>query len=220
MNYYGRITFISAVWITFIMGLVYLHISHSTIHFKVLLLVFIIYNLFGWWIGKRYDQLRYYSLRDVLTLTHNRRFVYKIFPRIRLQADRRKQKLIVYIIDVNDFKQVNDESGHAAGDLVLKNIAKSLNKLKRKGDIIARWGGDEFIMIASCLKDVPRKLDSVVIESELSELSKRLNMQLTVSVGKATYPDDAKSLDKLLKIADEDMYELKQSTKHFVEEMI
>jgi diguanylate cyclase (GGDEF)-like protein len=216
MGYYGRVMFISVIWITFILGLIYLHASNSIIHIKGILFAFLIYNLFGWWMGMRYDQLKFYSLRDVLTLTYNRRFVYKTFPKLRNQADRRNQKLVVYVIDVNDFKQVNDESGHAAGDLVLKNIAKSLNRLKKKGEVIARWGGDEFIMIASHTESAPHKLDSFIIEAELSELSKRLSLQVTVSVGKATYPNDAKSLDKLLKIADDNMYGLKHDMKDFV----
>jgi diguanylate cyclase (GGDEF)-like protein len=216
MKYSGRLMLIGVIWATYFAAISYLYLIHGFIHFEVIIYTIFPYTVWGWWMGKRYDQLRYYSLRDILTSTYNRRFVYKAFPRLKQQADRNKGKFAVYVIDVNDFKQVNDTYGHTAGDLVLKTIARSLNLMKRNNDIVARWGGDEFIMIASRLDHVSQIINTRVIEDSLAELHHKMSNRVSVSIGRAVYPDDAKSLDDLIKIADHNMYELKHKRSEFV----
>lgn len=213
MKYHGRVVQIGFIWLLFGLNYFYLQTHNFKMRMDIMVIVLALLTMVAWWLGGRYDRLKYYSLRDDLTLTYNRRYVYSNFPKMKNQADRRGHKLHVYVIDINDFKKVNDNKGHAAGDLVLRSIAQSLKQVSHSGEVIARWGGDEFIAITTQAANDSRSLDPEVIELGLRELAEGLGINVTVSIGKATYPDDARSLERLLKIADSKMYEIKQNTR-------
>jgi diguanylate cyclase (GGDEF)-like protein len=93
------------------------------------------------------EVFRRLAMFDPLTGLYNRRYAEQ---RLRAEISRSERKglqLIVVLIDVNDFKQINDTYGHQAGDTVLKEFAKRLNHATRGSDLAARWGGDEFMML-------------------------------------------------------------------------
>lgn len=160
----------------------------------------------AWWFGKQYDKVQFYSEKDPLTGMYNRRYIEYIFPKLQEQKE---QSFAVLLIDVNDFKLINDLLGHKAGDEYLKNITRQLVKSVEKKDIVARWGGDEFIIFSSkgqnheTVNDIIKKVNYHLKEISTNEL------EISVSIGTALYPSEGKTLDELIRIADKKMYHRK-----------
>lgn len=128
-------------------------------------------------------------------------------------AARHKRMLAIMVIDVDRFKEVNDNLGHAAGDMVLKEIALRLTEAVRKVDTVSRLGGDEFIIL----------LPEISHEETLNSVAQRImesthrpyhiaeqEINLTISMGVSTYPKDGDTLDQLVRNADMAMYHVKQ----------
>ncbi len=155
------------------------------------------------------------SLTDPLTGLWNRRYFNLQLIKILKTAERYKFQFSLIFIDINYFKKINDEFGHNKGDLILKTIAKLLKETCRKTDIIARYGGDEFIIIiehndkngALCLVN---RLKKVVSEKYID---KKRTINISIAIGIATYPNDAKENSTLIKIADKAMYQNKKEEK-------
>jgi diguanylate cyclase (GGDEF)-like protein len=165
-----------------------------------------------WLCGKQYDKAKYYADKDALTELYNRRFVYKTFPKILAKAKKRNQRIHVFIVNVDDFKKINDSFGHEIGDSVLQSISTALLQNTRKTDIVARWGGDEFLIILSCDDSLPF---IERIEENLKKISNEIRRNISISIGNSIYPDNGGSLDDLIKNADKDMYKLKFSNERF-----
>lgn len=162
-----------------------------------------------WWLGKQYDTVKFLSENDPLTKIHNRRYIFHIFPKLSAQMDRKSEKLIVFFVDINHFKRINDTGGHETGDEVLKHLSHVLKRTARKRDIVARLAGDEFILITPFIEEDGRERMINQINKELRKLSEELKIGISVSIGTSVYPDDAKTLDGLLSIADQNMYQQK-----------
>jgi diguanylate cyclase (GGDEF)-like protein len=169
--------------------------------------------LISWWLGSQYDKVKFYSEKDILTETHNRRFVIQAFPKLLEQSNRRNEKIILYLMDVDDFKKINDTHGHEAGDKVLQNIARILVANTTKTDVVARWGGDEFLIISPYSNGKSRDVIIHKIKHALNIESKELDLAVSVSIGTSVYPDDAQTLDALLNVADRKMYQTKSQEK-------
>ena len=155
---------------------------------------------------KRYEEkLRYNAVTDHLTALPNR---FLFFDRLNMalaQAQRDFQKLGVLMLDLDEFKKVNDTHGHNIGDQLLKGVADRLLGMFRKGDTIARWGGDEFILLlpeirqAEVAKSVAgRILDSFSRPFEFDGLK----IMITASIGVAIFADDGTDADTVIKNAD------------------
>ena len=163
------------------------------------------------------QSLLHEATHDHLTGLPNRRFFEK-----RLQQEisyhRRKQKtLAVMLLDLDNFKQVNDTLGHRAGDALLRDFARRLRKTLREYDLVARFGGDEFLIglvdvesleNVGCvtrklldLFDAPFRIDGHCID------------YVTGSVGVAIYPEDGENVERLLSCADSALYESKRNGK-------
>lgn len=164
---------------------------------------------FFWWVGKQYDVARFYAERDFLTSLYNRRFVWTIFDRILEKAEKNHENLCIFVVDVNNFKRVNDTYGHEFGDSVLRHVSKVLVANTRQSDLVARWGGDEFLVIASYAEnETPPEL-SLRINQTMAKLKLGIDVTVTLSVGYSTFPADASRPNDLIRVADERMYELK-----------
>jgi len=126
------------------------------------------------------------------------------------------------MLDLDDFKGINDQHGHTAGDAVLKEVGRLLTQRVRDIDIAARYGGEEFAMI---LPETPRMSAWVVAErlrNEVDRYFKRrktagASIPVTISGGVASYPDDATNVDNLVRRADEALYRAKRIGKNRVE---
>ena len=162
-----------------------------------------------WWLGKQYDMVKYLSEIDPLTNIYNRRYLFHTFPKLSVLIDRKDEKLILFFIDINHFKMINDHYGHETGDEVLKRLSNLLVSTTSKKDIVARLAGDEFIIMTPFIEEKGRDRIMNEINNELIKLSEELNMNISVSIGTSVYPNDAKTLDGLLHIADQHMYKQK-----------
>lgn len=150
---------------------------------------------------------------DSLTGTLNKKAIKKVINR---KLNKESNPFYFLVIDVNDFKSINDTLGHYVGDCVLTKIASRIGQTLRVGDSISRFGGDEYIVI----------LDNLKNDDVLEEIIKRMgrviskpiivdgySLNVTVSIGWANYPSEATSYDELYKIADKKMYEYKNKNK-------
>ena len=208
MKYTGRIivVLVTLVIVLAIRGYGVLYYNYPLYQFPFIslgvLLVF-------WLLGKQYDMVKFLSEIDPLTQIYNRRYLFHVFPKLSVLMDRRVEKLRLLFIDINHFKMINDQYGHETGDEVLKQFSNLLGRVTSKKDIVARLAGDEFIIMAPFIneKGVDRIMNE--INNELINISKELNLDLSVSIGTSVYPNDAKTLDGLLHIADQEMYKQK-----------
>ncbi len=151
------------------------------------------------------------AIRDSLTGIYNRFFFIEELKRKLLKYKRENKKLIVAFVDLDNFKHVNDTLGHEEGDRVLKKVVEIIKKNIREYDLLARYGGDEFILFF----DTENKK---VVEKILKRIVKKINYQfekykISASYGLAIYPDDSEDVNELLRIADEKMYEQKIDKK-------
>ncbi|GAE27046.1 response regulator [Halalkalibacter wakoensis JCM 9140] len=175
-------------------------------HYKWDFLFIPLLSPFFWWLGYQYDKAKFLSEKDALTGLYNRRYVAQVTPKLLEQTMKTNKKMSISIIDCNNFKKINDTYGHKTGDTILVNIARILQESTSKKDVVARWGGDEFIIVSSHLKEKNRLSH---IEASLKKLSIQVGFDVSVSIGTAIYPDQANNIDQLLKISDRTMYNQK-----------
>ena len=167
---------------------------------------------------KKYEeQLLYQANYDTLTGLPNRNLLNDLFIQSIAVKDRDSSFLALMLMDLDNFKFVNDTLGHPAGDLLLIDVAKRIQTVVRKGDTVARLGGDEFVVVPGNVagsREVAR-----VAEQILAALSEPFSVEgrevyLTASIGIVVYPHDGDSLDILLKHADVAMYHAKHLRKN------
>ena len=156
---------------------------------------------------------------DFLTGLHNRQAMEMALSREFSRAERYQRKLSVLFLDLDSFKEINDQHGHLAGDKMLQHVGRILARNKRAVDIAARYGGDEFVML---LPDTDKKEALAQAERIRAEISQEIlavegkEVRLTVSGGIATYPDDALSDKGVFKCADEALYQAKHLGRNSV----
>jgi diguanylate cyclase (GGDEF)-like protein len=148
------------------------------------------------------------AIRDPLTNLYNRRFLRDYLSRELMRAARENIRIAVIMIDLDHFKRVNDTAGHAAGDLVLTEIATLLKRHIRGTDIACRFGGEEFTLVLPNATLQSARSRGEAICSAIREESGRL-MGVTASLGVAIFPDHAAEPASLLRAADEALYEAK-----------
>jgi diguanylate cyclase (GGDEF)-like protein len=164
------------------------------------------------------EELRHLSVTDVLTNAYNRRyFTHKLEEEIE-RSKRADRKFSLIMLDIDCFKSINDRFGHNAGDLVLKSMAELIKNRIRKIDTLARWGGEEFIIL---LPDTTVK-NAACLAEELRESISRMDIpgvgSVTASFGVAGYcPED--TIDTLVNKADNMMYEAKAAGRNCVRYM-
>lgn len=125
-------------------------------------------------------------------------------------ASRIGHKVGVLFCDLNEFKQINEEYGHATGDEVLGVVAQRLRSFFRSNDTVARFGGDEFVIIVEHLEDdtqLSRMAQSLALK--IAEPMSELKMSVSASIGIASFPQDGLTKEQLLAIADAKMYDNK-----------
>jgi diguanylate cyclase (GGDEF)-like protein len=161
------------------------------------------------------DRLFIEATRDPLTGLANRRMFFQELERAVARANSQSTPLALGYIDLDRFKPINDQLGHAAGDALLTTIAARMLASVREGDIVARLGGDEFAVIAERIDrngahDLEQRLrDAIASDVQLGEIIVRPQM----SVGWAHSPENGRSAGELLAFADDLMYAQKASRK-------
>jgi diguanylate cyclase (GGDEF)-like protein/PAS domain S-box-containing protein len=165
-------------------------------------------------------RLRKLAITDGLTNIWNRRHFIHLTGRELERTRRYGGQMAIAIIDLDDFKSINDTYGHDVGDEILKKVAEIVRKTLRKVDIFARYGGEEFVIafpetgLSQAVKVAERLCQNV---SEISLNSSCSPWHLTMSVGLTVTGPDSPDLMKLLKQADEALYEAKSKGKNRVE---
>jgi len=161
------------------------------------------------------DNLEYMANYDFLTNIYNRAALLVKFSSMIKWTKGNNNKLAVMFFDVDKFKHINDTYGHATGDLVLMEVAARINSIITKEDILGRMGGDEFVVVKSCVKsndDVVDFINEVFNAfSEPIEIDGKTIM-INTSIGAAIFPDDAHDRYSLLNFSDNAMYETKKIT--------
>ncbi|MDK2905260.1 MAG: hypothetical protein PWR12_1336 [Eubacteriaceae bacterium] len=130
-------------------------------------------------------------------------------------AARYQSRMAVMYMDLDCFKEINDRFGHDVGDELLKAVAARIKSVIRKGDTLARMGGDEFTLIIPDFEDVSDV--EAVAEKIIKAMEKPVtqkNLQITVSIGVAVYPDHGTNHESLLLSADKAMYQAKNAGKN------
>jgi diguanylate cyclase (GGDEF)-like protein len=146
---------------------------------------------------------------DALTSIPNRRLLHERLQQSIKLAQRHNKQLAVLLIDVNRFKAINDQHGHDAGDMVLRQVARRLHDGIRQTDTAARMGGDEFVVL---LSEVDSPDSAMNVAGHLRQrvavpmVEGGLSLEVSISIGVAVFPDHGQDIDSLIKAADMAMY--------------
>jgi diguanylate cyclase (GGDEF)-like protein len=166
------------------------------------------------------EKLREQAMRDNLTGLYNRHYVEEWFGLELRRAQRHGRPIAAIMLDVDHFKRFNDNFGHEAGDLALREVAGALRRSTRGSDVASRYGGEEFlVLLPECPFDAAlRKAEQ--LREEVAKLELRYDDRplgpVTVSLGVAAFPDHAKESSELLRRADEALYLAKQTGRNRV----
>jgi diguanylate cyclase (GGDEF)-like protein len=157
--------------------------------------------------------IQYQASHDALTGLPNRKHFSNYLAETLAEAAATGEQLAVIFIDLDRFKQVNDSLGHDFGDLLLKGIGDRIPKFLQAQDMLARWGGDEFILLLRKIPSADHTLKLVQTISEAFEQPFNFDgheLHIGASMGISLYPSDGQNLDILINNADAAMYRAKQ----------
>ncbi|MDD5069670.1 MAG: diguanylate cyclase [Candidatus Omnitrophica bacterium] len=165
---------------------------------------------------KQTDQ--YDSYRDYLTGALNRSFLYQFLPQALSKAEEQKGKIALFMIDLDNFKEVNDSYGHLAGDKVLKIVSTAIKEMLDGKFHFIRYAGDEFIIVAEGLDyDSAQLLAKDILDSSSNSkitVKEAIMIQQTLSVGFSLFPDDSNDIETLIDHADSALYLAKSRNKN------
>ncbi len=160
----------------------------------------------------RFEHVQDAARTDELTGLLNPRSLFEYLAEEVVLCSQRKTPMAVIVMDLDGFKKANDEHGHLAGNRVLQSVAAGLRKSCRATDVVARMGGDEFVLVLSdpgdCLPALMERIQEVG-----QRAGAEIGCKISISAGCALYPDDAIDAESVLEKADERMYEEKRLRK-------
>ncbi|MDO8334900.1 MAG: diguanylate cyclase [Nitrosomonas sp.] len=166
-------------------------------------------------------KLKHYALTDVLTELPNRRAGMESLSEVWSIASRSEQLMAVMLIDIDHFKRINDNYGHAIGDKVLQEVASSIRNIARKGDTFCRMGGEEFLVV--CHNGNTDAKSAVLFAERLRQHVKEqkiniddIQIQTSISIGVALKEAGMKSEDHLVNAADKALYAAKNAGRNKV----
>jgi diguanylate cyclase (GGDEF)-like protein len=166
---------------------------------------------------RRSDQVNYLAHHDHLTGLANRTLLHDRLRHSLRRAQNLKQKVAVFLVDIDCFKQINDTLGHADGDVLLATVGQRLLSSVRESDTVARMGGDEFVIVMPefrSMGDIEYCGEQIIRSaSQPVEINGR-KISLTLSVGVSVFPDDGRTDEDLLRNADAAMYTVKDSGRN------
>lgn len=164
------------------------------------------------------EKLRRQSFLDPLTGLHNRRYMASVLNDVFASVRKNEDRLAVVMIDLDNFKQLNDQYGHQAGDEVLETVGRFINSRIRSTDTACRYGGDEFTLIlpGMGLEAAENRTRTLFEEMRLLEFSRdgKVIYQVEASIGIACFPDHGSSYDEIVQAADQALYLAKEKGKN------
>ena len=162
------------------------------------------------------DKIKHMACHDTLTDLPNRALLMDRLSQALARSCRNQTRVAVLFLDLNNFKPINDTLGHRVGDQILKQIADRMVSCLRETDTVARYGGDEFVIVMADVKHIDEvttmalKVDLLLLEPiKLGDEEKSLG----ASIGISLYPFDARTSETLIQVADEAMYVAKKKSK-------
>ena len=161
------------------------------------------------------DRLRTQALRDSLTSLYNRRYMEDALARCADQSNRTQSPLSIIMIDLDNFKKLNDEHGHALGDVVLADVAAAILAVIRPCDIACRYGGEEMaVILPDCsLEDAAQRAE--LLRSRIERLSERHEIPLSASFGVSTIAETS-NVSTVMADADRALYQAKREGRNRV----
>lgn len=163
------------------------------------------------------EKLRNQALRDPLTGLYNRRYMEDLLQRFVRLAERENREVSVVMVDLDHFKRLNDEHGHAFGDTVLRESAHALVSALRETDIVCRYGGEELVVILpDC--NIERAADKAeLLRQRIEALGETHKAAISASFGVASIPHTSGGVADLLAAADVALYKAKQNGRNQVQ---
>ena len=169
-------------------------------------------------LARHQEKLRDLSIHDALSGLYNRRFMDET---LGLLTKTPEHHFAILMMDVDHFKNINDQCGHSTGDFVIQTVAKILQSVTRKNDIVCRYGGDEFLVILEgCLDgDATHKAEEIM--RRVGEIGcacdDSVSMTITASIGIALFPENGANQETLLRAADMALYQAKQEGRNRIQ---
>ncbi len=165
------------------------------------------------------DELHEQALHDSLTGLHNRRYLKEVLNQEVQRTKRSQQPLSIIVMDIDHFKIINDTYGHQVGDLMLKETARLIKTHARGYDFVCRYGGEEFLLILPGASTTDAFARADEIRQKCTTLSIPHNgekLNVTISMGVATYPDHDTDVEKVIIKADQALYHSKNTGRNRV----
>lgn len=166
---------------------------------------------------RRSDRVNYLAHHDHLTGLANRTLLYERLRQAIHRAQDRNDKVAVFVIDLDNFKQINDSLGHADGDVLLATVGQRLLSSVRESDTVARMGGDEFVVVMPEFRsrqDVERCAEQMIRSAAQKVEVNGRKIGLTLSIGVSVFPDNGRTAEELIRAADAAMYAVKDSGRN------
>jgi len=210
-------------WNSYVVGIVYDdHVmqeemaQHRNLFLANIILMTVLFGSFITVVVYLIKSFEYQAHHDKLTGLANRKCFEEEFNKLKNKADSAGQNIGLVFIDIDKFKEINDNFGHDTGDEVLKSIAARMENSLKEKDLKARMGGDEFIIALTDLSSNEQIME--VTKRLIVELKKPLfigatEIPVSVSAGVSFYPDESSEIETLLKNADSAMYQAKRKGK-------
>jgi diguanylate cyclase (GGDEF)-like protein len=167
--------------------------------------------------AQEYHRVKEMAVTDGMTGVFNYKGFQEFMKREFQRAKRYKKPLSLIMIDVDGFKAINDSLGHQAGDYVLRELASCLKGSVRNSDIVARYGGDEFVILLpeTDLKEAEvliRRMSSTIKDHPFQWKSKRINIEISYGISSVSELGNGRGENELIRRADSRLYSLKLST--------
>ncbi|MGE6258265.1 diguanylate cyclase domain-containing protein [Heyndrickxia sporothermodurans] len=160
---------------------------------------------------KKSREWMYMAFHDELTGLPNRRMLNLCYDSYILKATYRQTKFAVLFMDINNFKNINDSYGHLIGDEFLRKVGNRLSSIFSKKDCVFRLGGDEFIIILDDIRNLEKKMHSILSLFVDPFILDSYTFYASVSVGVSIYPDHSSKKDTLMNYANKAMFKSKQN---------